>query len=96
MNGQVFGSLVYRTSMTINQAPLNHLLVVRSFSCKDEDRDLSDIESRLMHLGFIAGQVIKVTKKAPLFQEPLLVEVRGRQVALSLAEAGLVEVEVLP
>lgn len=56
---------------------------------------MSDIESRLMHMGFIFGETIKVTRKAPLFKEPLLVEVRGRSVALSLEEAGLVEVEVL-
>jgi Fe2+ transport system protein FeoA len=49
-----------------------------------------------MHLGFLHGEVIRVTRKAPLFREPLLVEVRGRSVALSSEEAGLVEVEVLP
>jgi Fe2+ transport system protein FeoA len=81
--------------MTINQAPLNARLVVRSFPGHD-DREISDLESRLMHLGFLHGEVIRVTRKAPLFREPLLVEVRGRSVALSSEEAGLVEVEVLP
>lgn len=87
-------SLIHRTPMNINQAPLNQRLVVRSFSQEDENRSLSDVEARLMYLGFIAGQIIKVRKKAPVFNGPLLVEVRGRQVALSLAEAGMVEVEV--
>lgn len=82
--------------MNINQAPLNQRLLVRSFASSDQEVALSDVESRLMHLGFIAGQVIRVVKKAPLFQEPLLVEVRGRQVALSKEEASLVEIEVLP
>jgi Fe2+ transport system protein FeoA len=80
--------------MTINQAPMNANLVVRSFH-SDEERELSDLESRLMHLGFLHGEVIRVTRKAPLFKEPLLVEVRGRCVALSFDEASLVAVEVL-
>lgn len=79
--------------MTINEAPLNKKLTVLSFS-NEVERDLSDIEARLMHLGFLSGHTIRVTRKAPLFQEPLLVEVRGRQVALSREEAMLVTVEV--
>jgi Fe2+ transport system protein FeoA len=79
--------------MTINQAPMQKNLIVRSFSIQ-EVREFSDIESRLMHLGFLDGEIIKITKKAPLFKEPLLVEVRGRSVALSFEEAELVRVEV--
>ena len=67
-------------------------LTVRSFT--HEEREYSDLESRLMHLGFLDGEAIKVIKKAPLFKEPLLVEVRGRSVALSFDEAELVRVEV--
>jgi Fe2+ transport system protein FeoA len=85
--------LIYQTSMTINEAPLFSPLIVRSFA-SDEVREFSDVESRLMHLGFVSGQVIRVTKKAPLSKGPLLVEVRGRPVALSLLEASLVKVEV--
>ncbi len=69
-------------------------LIVRSFS-NIELKEFSDIESRLMHLGFIDGANVIVTRKAPLFKEPLLVEVRGRSVALSFDEAELVRVEVL-
>lgn len=79
--------------MTINQAPMHKKLIVRSFS-NNEIKEFSDIESRLMHLGFIDGATIKITRKAPLFKEPLLVEVRGRSVALSFTEAELVRVEV--
>lgn len=68
-------------------------LIVRSFPIH-HDGEISDIESRLMHLGFIDGETIQVTKKAPLFKEPLLVEVRGRSVALSFSEAELIRVEV--
>jgi Fe2+ transport system protein FeoA len=81
--------------MTIDLAPLNQKLIVRSFAPHME-REFSDLESRLMHLGFFEGEVIRITKKAPLFQEPFLVEVRGRMVALTKEEARLVQVEVRP
>lgn len=80
-------------TMSIADAPLQTTLVVRSFHM-DEKRDLSGLESRLMHLGFFHGEKIKITHRAPLFKEPFLVEVRGRSVALSSEEAALVMVEV--
>jgi Fe2+ transport system protein FeoA len=80
--------------MTINLAPLLVDLRVASFS-PDEEREYSEIESRLMHLGFIHGAIVRVTRKAPFFLEPLLVEVRGRQIAMSYGEAAMVKVEVL-
>jgi Fe2+ transport system protein FeoA len=80
--------------MTIDLAPLNQKLVVRSFT-PDEERDFSDLESRLMHLGFFYGETIRIMKKAPMFNEPFLIEVRGRMVALTKSEAALVMVEVL-
>ena len=72
---------------------MNTKLVVRSFSNQDL-REFSDLESRLMHLGFLEGEIVQVIRKAPLFKEPLLVEVRGRSIALSFDEAQLVSVEV--
>jgi Fe2+ transport system protein FeoA len=91
--GQEAPGLVYQTNMTINHAPMQTVLLVRSFSVH-EVREFSDVESRLMHLGFLEGELIKVKKKAPFFNGPLLIEVRGRSVALSFAEAELVKVEV--
>lgn|GEM_PF-1529996 len=85
--------MVYQTPMDISQAPLQLALTVLSFE-DTETRDLTDIESRLMHLGFIHGSKIIIKKKAPVFKEPILVEVRGRMVALTKAEAALVNVEV--
>jgi Fe2+ transport system protein FeoA len=79
--------------MTAKEAPINTKLIVRSFH-KDDVRELSDIESRLMHLGFMDGESIRITRKAPLSQGPLLIEVRGRSVALTLDEASLISVEV--
>lgn len=78
--------------MTINQAPLHQSLIISPF--QKSVSEISDIESRLMHLGFITGETVIVKKKSFLFKEPLLVLVRGRLVALSKAEAELVNVEV--
>ena len=84
-----------KLNMTINQAPMKTKLIVRSFPIQ-EVREFSDIESRLMHLGFMDGAIISIIQKAPLFKEPLLVEVRGRSIALSFDEAELVKVQVAP
>ncbi len=79
--------------MLISDAPIKTKLVVRSFH-PDSQAEISDLQSRLMHLGFFAGETIRITHRAPLFKEPFLVEVRGRLVALTRSEASLVEVEV--
>lgn len=80
-------------TMHISDAPLKTNLIVRSFDASSEG-EISDLQSRLMHLGFFAGETIKITHRAPMFKEPFLVEVRGRLVALTRSEASLVEVEV--
>lgn len=46
-----------------------------------------DVKSQLMQYGFCQGQKIKVLKKAPFFKDPLLVEVRGSQIAISASDA---------
>lgn len=89
---QKIGRLVYQTQMNLYLAPLNQTLRVKSFSHED-DKEISDLESRLMHLGFVDGANIFVRKKSRFFQGPLLVEVRGRLVALTKSEASLVEVD---
>lgn len=79
--------------MTLYSAPTLKFLTVTSFS-EDHSQDISDTESRLMHFGFIHGAQVMVKKKSLLFTGPLLVEVRGRLIALTKAEADLVEVSL--
>jgi len=79
--------------MTINEAPV---LKKVSITAPQTRSNLSDVESRLMHLGFIEGAKIVVKRKSPLLNGPLLVEVRGRVVALTHSEAELVRVELCP
>lgn len=81
--------------MTLIDATLNSRLKVTSFPDQDLN-ELNDLQSKLIHLGFHHGEVVRVLKKAPLFGEPILVEVRGRMVAMSRSEAECVTVEVLP
>lgn len=82
------------TPMTLMDAGLQIKLKVLSFPDQDL-RELNDLESRLIHLGFHHGSIIRVMKKALLFQEPILVEVRGRMVAMSKLEAEMIQVEVV-
>lgn len=52
------------------------------------------IIKRFMRLGFLRGEAVKIIQKAPLFQTPILVEIRGSRIALSADEAELVQIEV--
>lgn len=52
------------------------------------------IIKRFMRMGFLRGELVKIIQKAPLFQTPILVEVRGSRIALSADEARLVQIEV--
>lgn len=76
---------------TLDLAPVNKKLLVCCLS--SENDDLGPVESRLMHLGFIKNQSIQLIQKAPYFEVPILVEVKGRRIALSLEEARMVQVE---
>ena len=44
------------------------------------------VVARLRELGFITGELVRVSGRAP-FGEPILVEIRGSTVALRKAEA---------
>lgn len=79
--------------LTINEAPSSQKLKVKSFEIT-QTGEVSDIESRLMHLGFIFGEIITIKTRVSLLRGPVLVEVRGRLVALSASEAKLVKVEI--
>ncbi|MEK7354965.1 MAG: FeoA family protein [Bdellovibrionota bacterium] len=46
--------------------------------------------SRLREIGFIRGEVVQVRGRAP-FGDPLIVEIRGAQVALRKEEASCVK-----
>ncbi len=53
------------------------------------------IKSRFFQLGFIPGNKILLKRKAPLFGDPLLVEIDDSQIALTKSEANLIQIENL-
>lgn len=77
--------------MTLDLAPLNKKLII--CGVRPEQMELGPVESRLMHLGFIKNEPVILIQKAPYFQIPILVEIKGRRIALSLEEAKRVQVE---
>lgn len=77
--------------MTLDMAPLNKKMLVHDIG--SENADLGPVQSRLLHLGFIKNEPLILIQKAPYFDVPILVEVRGRRIALSLEEAQMVRVE---
>lgn len=77
--------------ITLDLAPLNKKMLVHDI--QSQNLELGPIHSRLLHLGFIKNEPIILIQKAPYFDVPILVEVRGRRIALSLEEARMVKVE---
>ncbi len=53
-----------------------------------------DLEGKLRQLGLIPGDAVRVLRKAPL-QGPVLLEIGGREIALGVGIAALIEVEEL-
>jgi Fe2+ transport system protein FeoA len=54
----------------------------------------ADLEmgTRLLHLGFLPGEKIKVIRKTPFTSDSLLIEVRGTKMAMTKQEAKLVNI----
>ncbi len=52
------------------------------------------IASRLMELGFVAGETVRVLAAGPMGGEPLLVQIGYTRFALRRAEAARVAIEI--
>jgi Fe2+ transport system protein FeoA len=87
--------MLFDTSNNMNllHAPIHSTLMIKSFP-PDNHLPVDDVESRLMHLGFIFGAEIKIVHQT-LLQKSFLVEVRGRKIALTFNEASRIMVEVI-
>lgn len=68
---------------------IGHTYEITSFNSSENPDSLL----RLMQYGFVEGAQIKVLRKAPLFKDPILVEIRGSQVVLGSEEANLINVK---
>jgi Fe2+ transport system protein FeoA len=80
-------SLRYQTLMTLIEAQNKIHYEIDSISL--ESLDDSTI-SRLLHFGFVEGEKVELITKVPLFKEPLLVSIRGSQIALTKRQAGII------
>jgi Fe2+ transport system protein FeoA len=76
--------------MTLLNATKNQTYLISSISECDEA-----IKSRFFQLGFIPGRQILLRRKAPLFGDPLLIEIDDSQVALTKTEANLIQIQQL-
>jgi ferrous iron transport protein A len=59
------------------------------------DSNISPIRRRLMDMGVIAGEIIKVEKVAPM-GDPIEVSIKSYNLSLRKNEAKGIEIEVLP
>lgn len=78
--------------MTLTNAQLNRSYRILQIQGAED----SAVAIRFRQLGFISGIELKCEALAPLLKYPMLVRIRGMQVALARTEAELVEIEELP
>jgi Fe2+ transport system protein FeoA len=75
--------------MTLAEASLHRRYRILNVDADPE----SPLGARFRQLGFVPGVELACEAMAPLLKHPLLVSVRGTQVALARAEAARVRVE---
>lgn len=74
--------------MTLDQAKPNHCYILEAFEVDDEY-----LQARLIHFGFTPGIKITLKRRAPIFKDPLLVDVDGSQIMISRSQAKLLSVK---
>ncbi len=73
-------------SMRLNDAQKNTQYKITAL------HDDSELLAKFNKFGFFPGSLITLKRKAPLFGDPLLVEVENSQYALTKREAAFVEI----
>ncbi len=74
--------------MDLTFAVLHQRYLIRAVHSPEE----SPVTVRLRQLGFVEGIEIVCEARAPLLKNPLLVRIRGVQIALTAQEARLLEI----
>lgn len=74
--------------MTLDVAVPERKAVIKAFRVENA------ITKRLMEMGFIPGEVVKVLRYAPM-GDPMLIEIMGSRISIRKKEASLIEVEYL-
>ena len=75
--------------MTLASAQINHSYRIVQVLGEED----SPVAIRFRQLGFVPGMELHCEVLAPLLKHPLLVRLRGMQIALALSEAKLIHVE---
>ena len=52
-----------------------------------------EMGTRLLHLGFLPNEKVKVIRKPPFTSDSMLIEVRGTSMALTKTEAKLIQIK---
>jgi ferrous iron transport protein A len=76
-------------ALTLDQLPKNALGVITDVNTRDENADVS---RRLLELGFVAGETVRVIAKGFFAGAPMAVRVGGTTFALRRFEAALISV----
>ena len=74
--------------MNLTNADKYKWYVVSALDVEDET-----IKSRFYKLGILPGATVKLKRRAPIFRDPLLIQVDESQVALSKQEASYVIIQ---
>ena len=78
--------------MELAKAKLNSWYSINKI---EHNEETAVLESRLMAHGFIPGEKIMVKRMAPIFKDPILVQIGNSQLALTKSEARLIHVNSL-
>lgn len=75
--------------LTLDQLPKNTRGVITAVNTQDENADVS---RRLLELGFVAGETVRVIAKGYFASGPMAVRVGGTTFALRRFEAAMITV----
>ena len=73
--------------MTLDKAKKNISYTIEALELEDEY-----LQARLVHFGFCPGVEVRVKRWAPIFKDPLLVEVDGSQIMISRDHAKFLRI----
>ncbi len=88
-------SLVYQTQRWGIKVNLSEVKVKNWYQIKEISDGDEDLKYRFLKLGIFPGARVMLKRKAPIFKDPLLIQVEESQFAITVSEAKNLEVEEL-
>ena len=77
--------------ISLDLLPIGNLATIVSLTPIDGE---DDFPIRLAHLGILPGELIKTIRRAPFFADPLIIVIKGCQMALTVKEASSIMVRI--